>query len=171
MRSLITSDTTIKVSSTLDKSVGKKYLTDGSPETCWTSQQGLPQWIQLTFPQPIVPQRLSLIFQGGFVGTRCAIQIPSSISEAGNSSSPDPLAAGTTPKKLRDWTTQTQVFPEDVNRRQSFDLPPQSQDEAKARGGVEALRLVFEESSDFFGRITVYDLVLEGDLVEGSPDT
>ena len=28
-----------RVSSTLDKSVGKKYLTDGNPETCWTSQQ------------------------------------------------------------------------------------------------------------------------------------
>ncbi len=29
----------LRVSSTLDKSVGKKNLTDGSPETCWTSQQ------------------------------------------------------------------------------------------------------------------------------------
>lgn len=29
----------IRVSSTLDKSVGKKHLTDGSAETCWTSAQ------------------------------------------------------------------------------------------------------------------------------------
>ena len=29
----------LRVSSTLDKSVGKKYLIDGSPETCWSSQQ------------------------------------------------------------------------------------------------------------------------------------
>lgn len=28
-----------RVSSRLDKSVGSKCLTDGSPETCWTSQQ------------------------------------------------------------------------------------------------------------------------------------
>lgn len=28
-----------RVSSTLDKSVGKKYLLDKNPETCWTSQQ------------------------------------------------------------------------------------------------------------------------------------
>lgn len=56
-KSLIASDTKIKlvfpwltcayrlifqatrVSSVLDKAVGKKHLTDGNPETCWTSQQ------------------------------------------------------------------------------------------------------------------------------------
>ncbi|KAH8835113.1 hypothetical protein DL96DRAFT_23681 [Flagelloscypha sp. PMI_526] len=39
VQALITPETQIKVSSTLDKSVGKKHLVDGSPETCWTSQQ------------------------------------------------------------------------------------------------------------------------------------
>lgn len=28
--------------------------------------------------------------------------------------------------------------------------------------GVKCLKLVFEESSDFFGRITVYDVKIEG---------
>ncbi len=39
-----------RVSSTLDKSVGKKYLIDGSPETCWTSQQ-----VRMLFNGPIYP--------------------------------------------------------------------------------------------------------------------
>ncbi|KAH9082279.1 hypothetical protein EDB83DRAFT_2503366 [Lactarius deliciosus] len=120
---LITSDTRIKVSSTLDKSLGKSCLVDGSPETCWTSQQGLPQFIQLTFPSPVVPKRLSLTFQGGFVGTSCLI------SRAGS--------------KLRT------VYPEDANRAQTFDL---------------SITEPVGESSDFFGRVTVYDLMVEGQL-------
>lgn len=46
----------------------------------------------------------------------------------------------------------TEVYPEDVNRTQSFDLPEEDT--------VKALKLVFEESSDFFGRITVYGVDL-----------
>jgi len=33
-------------------------------------------------------------------------------------------------------------------------------------GGVSSVKLIFEESSDFFGRITVYDLKLEGILAQ-----
>lgn len=140
---LISSATKIKVSSTLDKSVGKKHLTDGSPETCWTSQQGLPQYIQLAFPSPVIPQRAAITFQGGFAGMRCSVEIP---------------VGGDTDKGT--WQTFCRIFPEDVNRKQTFDLIPASSDVIQK--GVDSLRLVFEESSDFFGRITVYDLQIEG---------
>ncbi|GBE77243.1 galactose-binding domain-like protein [Sparassis latifolia] len=143
-RSLLTSETRIKVSSTLDNSVGKKCLTDGDPETCWTSQQGTPQSIQLSFPSPVIPRKIALTFQGGFVGTRCSVQVlPSQIGLE-------------KPK----WQSYSQIFPEDVNRRQNFDLPVEL-----LQNGVESLKLVFEESSDFFGRITVYDLQLEGECL------
>ena len=59
----------------------------------------------------------------------------------------------------QEWTILTNVYPEDVNRRQSFDLIPSETDIAN---GVTGLKLIFEESSDFFGRITIYDLKLEG---------
>ncbi|KAI0053610.1 hypothetical protein FA95DRAFT_1579279 [Auriscalpium vulgare] len=136
--SLINAQAKIKVSSTLDKSVGRKCLTDGSPETCWTSQQGLPQYIQASFPSPALPKRVILTFQGGFAGTRCCldVQYPGS----------------------PEWHTWTRIYPEDVNRKQSFDLEAENQP-------VATLRLVFEESSDFFGRITVYDLQIEGTWV------
>ncbi|KZT08734.1 uncharacterized protein LAESUDRAFT_723653 [Laetiporus sulphureus 93-53] len=141
LQQLITSETRVKVSSTLDKSVGKKFLTDGDPETCWTSQQGLPQFIQLSFPAPILPKRFAITFQGGFVGTRCTVEIP---EETG-------------PEKTI-WQTLVQIYPEDVNRKQIFELPD-------LQRGVKAVKLVFHESSDFFGRITVYDLQLEGSNV------
>jgi len=56
----------------------------------------------------------------------------------------------------------TYVYPEDVNRRQSFDFIPS---EDLLTSGVTSLKLIFEESSDFFGRITIYDLKLEGCIV------
>ncbi|KAI0783111.1 galactose-binding domain-like protein [Abortiporus biennis] len=140
LKPLLTAETKTKVSSTLDKSVGKKYLTDGSPETCWASQQGTPQHIQITFKDPVVPKRLSITFQGGFVGTRCALEVRSGDSV--------------------EWRTWTRVYPEDVNRAQSFDLP-----DDMVQDSINSLRLVFEESSDFFGRITVYDLQLFGKIL------
>ncbi|KAF8488681.1 galactose-binding like protein [Gautieria morchelliformis] len=144
--SLITPETKVKVSSTLDKSVGKKYLTDGSAETCWTSGQGTPQYIQLAFPVPVTPTKVSLTFQGGFVGIRCAIHT--------RLHSPD---------QPSEWRFMTHVFPEDVNRRQTFDMSPiPDPPSERTAGAVDQIKLVFEESSDFFGRITVYDLGLEG---------
>lgn len=133
---LITSDTRIRVSSTLDKSLGKSCLVDGSPETCWTSQQGLPQFIQLTFPSPVIPKRLSLTFQGGFVGTTCLVATQS--------------------QDTTSWQQLTHIYPEDVNRAQTFDL--------SITEPVGGIKLIFEESSDFFGRVTVYDLMVEGQL-------
>ncbi|KAI1793074.1 hypothetical protein LXA43DRAFT_1092987 [Ganoderma leucocontextum] len=122
LQSLINESTKIKVSSTLDKSVGKKHLIDHSPETCWTSQQGTPQYIQLTFSTAVIPKRIELTFQGGFAGTRTS----------------------------------------DVNRKQVFDWMVAEADLVDAK--VESMRLVFEESSDFFGRITVYDLQILGSV-------
>lgn len=148
-----------RVSSTLDKTVGKKCLTDGSVETCWTSQQvrifrrhsstsshpvdlpqGTPQYIQISFDTAVIPRRVELTFQGGFVGRRCSVDV---------------VLPGE-----KEWKTLTRIYPEDVNRKQTFDLT--SQDPDLGQTAVQGLKLVFEESSDFFGRITVYDLQIFG---------
>ena len=54
------------------------------------------------------------------------------------------------------WQELIRIYPEDVNRAQMFDLT--------AGEPVQGIKLVFEESSDFFGRITVYDLMIEGQI-------
>jgi hypothetical protein len=79
------------------------------------------------------------------VGTRCSIEIPRVSREDETAKSK--------------WCKLTRIYPEDINRRQCFDLEIV---EGIADRGIESLRLVFEESSDFFGRITVYDLQVEG---------
>ncbi|KAJ3853433.1 hypothetical protein EV368DRAFT_73458 [Lentinula lateritia] len=143
MVSLISPGVVIKVSSTLDKSVGKKNLIDGSSETCWTSQQGLPQTITLILPSSsprgVIPKSLSITFQGGFVGRTCAI----------HARSVDRTHSDLAGKA--NWRLLTYVYPEDMERDVN-------------ELGITALRLTFETSSDFFGRVTVYDLDLKGYL-------
>lgn len=102
--------------------------------------QGLPQFIQLRFENAVIPRRISLMFQGGFVGTRCAI-----------------LASFST-ESAKEWRPLMSIYPENVNRRQTFDIH-------SSNAGVRTIKLVFEESSDFFGRITVYDLRIEGSVI------
>lgn len=138
----------LRVSSTLEKSVGKKNLTDGSPETCWTSKEGTPQFVQIVFDSPVRPRTVHLTFQGGFVGTRCSIRgsPPASTDDAEN-------GAGAESNEL-----VTTVYPEDINGRQSFELPWDDSDTPL----IDRLRIVFETSSDFYGRITIYNLQVDG---------
>jgi hypothetical protein len=75
-----------------------------------------------------------MTFQGGFVGTRCAVQVQSAEGK---------------------WEIKQTVYPEDVNRRQMFEL-------SLGDDPIRDVKLVFEQSSDFFGRITIYDLDILG---------
>ncbi|KAG1868273.1 galactose-binding domain-like protein [Suillus subalutaceus] len=134
----------VKVSSTLEKSTGKKHLTDSNPETCWTSREGPGQYIHLTFEKPAIPKRITIIFQGGFVGTKCRIEVSESSDRP-------------------EWQTWTHIHPEDANRRQTFDLIIHR--DGFPGEGIQSMKLVFEESSDFYGRITIYELKIEGLLL------
>lgn len=93
----------------------------------------------------MIPKRVLLTFQGGFVGTQCSVY----------------TSVDATNKKT--WSLLKTIYPEDVNRKQSFDLYPSGSGDID--GGVTSIKLVFETSSDFFGRITVYDLKLEGTVI------
>lgn len=86
--------------------------------------------------------KISITFQGGFVGTRCAVYVLPHITEEGD---------------IQEWQLFTHIFPEDVNRRQEFVISSQDDEQT-----VDQMKLLFEESSDFFGRITIYDLGVEG---------
>jgi len=149
VESLITPKPTIKVSSTLNNSVKRHNILDGSSETCWTSGQGTPQYVQLDFLSPVVPKRISLTFQGGFVGTHCSVDV-CNIAEDGHS---------------MEWHTLTHIYPENVNKQQSFELKGEEDVQKLVENGVQSIKLVFKRSSDLFGRITVYDLNVEGSVL------
>jgi hypothetical protein len=102
--------------------------------------KGTPQFIHFIFPCTVAVHRVSLTFQGGFVPTRTAVLI---------------LSTGTSNDELQSrWTSAATLYPDDVNRKQVFDI----EGECRSR----ELKLLMEETSDFFGRVTVYDVQLEG---------
>jgi len=140
-QSLISEVEGLKVSSTQDKATGKRNLLDANSETCWTSREGVPQHVVLTFAHQVRLRRISLTFQGGFVGTRCSIF---TMSE-GMPNEEEAVA----------WQLLTTIYPDDVNRKQVFALPEPSP-------WMLQLKLSFEESSDFFGRIIIYELDMDG---------
>jgi len=75
------------------------------------------------------------MFQGGFVGIDCEICLESNGKMASVFS----------------------FFPEDVNDLQSFPLPSNLTVESGTK-----LNLIFKQSSDFYGRVTVYQIQFYG---------
>ncbi|KAG0230722.1 Nuclear receptor 2C2-associated protein [Actinomortierella wolfii] len=138
MTSLLNSDCRIKVSSVLNRETtlyGKQFLTDGNDETCWNSDSGTPQFIVVDFGRPVKIQTIELMFQGGFVGKTCLLQrchVP----------------------PTNEWIDVTRFYPEDINPLQSFTIEDQEP--------TTRVKIVFEGSTDFFGRITVYKLDILG---------
>ncbi|KAI9319457.1 galactose-binding domain-like protein [Dichotomocladium elegans] len=139
--SLITPETRIKVSSVLNRdtaSYGKQHLIDGNEETCWNSEQGLPQHIVVDFGDSVSVHQVVLTFQGGFVGKKC-------------------YALGSEATTPNNYSIDLGSFyPEDVNSTQTFSF-----DNTNSR--IQRLKIVFEESTDFYGRITIYKMDLLGE--------
>ncbi|XP_015585330.1 nuclear receptor 2C2-associated protein [Cephus cinctus] len=123
-----------RVSSVLNKDIrhfGKKYMFDDCNETCWNSDSGIPQWIIFEFDKECSLSTIEIEFQGGFVGKDCFIE------------------AGPDSKSLN---FQESFFPEDTNTVQKFKLNQNIM--------AKIFKLVFKESTDFFGRIIIYKLSL-----------
>lgn len=107
---------------------------DCNEETCWNSDQGECQWVTLEFPQAVRVSQLKVQFQGGFSSKTCRLE--------------GYLKDG-------DFTVISDFYPEDNNSLQSFPIQ-----EAPA---VDKLKIMFENSADFFGRIIVYSLDVLGE--------
>ncbi|KAL3047570.1 hypothetical protein OYC64_021710 [Pagothenia borchgrevinki] len=134
--SLICSETQSRVSTVLNRDVkqyGKKYMFDCNEETCWNSDQGDCQWVSLEFPQSVKVSELKVQFQGGFSAKTCRLH--------------------GCPKDGA-FTQICDFYPEDDNSLQIFPIQ-----EAPA---VDKVKIMFENSADFFGRIIVYSLDILG---------
>ncbi|XP_013794925.1 nuclear receptor 2C2-associated protein-like [Limulus polyphemus] len=128
----------IRVSSVLNRDVkqfGKQYLTDGNDDTCWNSDQGSPQWISVIFSKPVKIEKLQLQFQGGFVGKDCWIEASVNKDEK--------------LQKIQD------IFLEDTNMLQTFNLQQVVE--------TSNMKIVFNTSTDLFGRVIVYKLEILGE--------
>nr|XP_060640016.1 nuclear receptor 2C2-associated protein [Anolis sagrei ordinatus] len=136
MASLICSEMVSRVSSILNrdaKQFGKSFMFDGKEETCWNSDQGSVQWLTLAFPQTVQVSEIIIQFQGGFASQKCTL------------------------KGFRngeELPETAEFYPEDTNSLQTFPMKEMQ---------LEKLKITFENSTDFFGRIIVYRLDVLGE--------
>lgn len=114
------------------KNWGKANLIDRNQDTCWNSEQGKSQWLDITFDTPVTIKEINILFQGGFVGRVCLLQ-----------------------SHEEQFKDITRFYPDDINTRQVF----------KVEGEGIRFRLSFETSSDFFGRIVIYDIDVLGSVM------
>lgn len=120
---------------------------DGTDETYWSSDQvcsfffmkflllmleilkGTPQFITLDFESPVEFKAVKIQFQGGFAGKDCSMIVTKATGEE----------------------IKEPFYPEDVNKTQTFALK-------ERETNVKSVRLAFDSSFDFFGRIVIYSL-------------
>ncbi|XP_030382501.1 nuclear receptor 2C2-associated protein [Scaptodrosophila lebanonensis] len=126
------------VSSVLNKETkqyGKQFMFDETEDTAWSSDEGLPQWISLSFDEPQAISGFCFQFQGGFVGQDATVLLYSS---------EDNKLLG-----------KEAFYPEDINSPQNFQLKHETSVEKCSK-----IKFVFASSTDLFGRIIVYKLKL-----------
>ena len=130
-----------KVSSQLSSEFKSKNMFDGNSDSCWNSDQGSPQFVIIDFARNVHVRGLRIMFQGGFVGQDCAVDV------------------GETLESLSTIITLEVI--EDSNRTQSFLF-----DGCGGGGGSgRYLRLLFPSSTDFYGRVTIYSLEVLGSIL------
>nr|XP_045601537.1 nuclear receptor 2C2-associated protein-like isoform X3 [Procambarus clarkii] len=130
-----------RVSSVLGKNtreLGKQHLFDDSPETCWNSDQGTPQWVALRWKDPVLVTAITAQFQGGFCGSA------DTVVEVGQDGSTN-------------WKELTLWHLEDVGTEQNLRLQQPCT--------LSKLRLTFKSSTDFHGRIIMYKLDVLGNNI------
>jgi len=113
------------------RSYGKMHMFDNCSETCWNSDAGMPQWVLISFEEECNISSFEVEFQGGFAGKNCHI-------EAGNDRT--------------QLTIIESFYPKDKNNLQRFILKNQIK--------AKIFKFVFKESTDFFGRIIIYNFSL-----------
>ncbi|KAI9292138.1 hypothetical protein K502DRAFT_320238, partial [Neoconidiobolus thromboides FSU 785] len=146
MTSVITSSTRIKVSSVLNKETktyGKQNLIDKDTESCWNSDSGLPQSIILDFGRLTKAKEIKITFQGGFVGSEGQLSVQNS-------------------KLGGEYFNINKVYFDDINAKQQAEIKIAEMDDSiKLKGkviedGFDRLKIQFDKSTDFFGRVVVY---------------
>lgn len=97
----------------------------------------MPQWIVIEFVEPQTVNGFSFQFQGGFAAKEAKIQIYKFIEENGNNDASRLLY-------------EEPFYADDINAEQKFSLKTQ-------QTNVKKLKFIIESSTDFFGRIIVYN--------------
>ncbi|KAJ0065682.1 hypothetical protein NL108_016218, partial [Boleophthalmus pectinirostris] len=99
------------------------------------------QWVSLEFPQSVKITEIKLQFQGGFAAKSCRLEGSHTDGEI----------------KVR------QFYPEDDNSLQISFNKPNHIFPIQEAPVVDKVKIIFENSTDFFGRVIVYSLDILGE--------
>jgi hypothetical protein len=119
--------------------------------SCWNSEgndgrSDSEQWIQLDFGRPVHPWQLRIQFQAGFSAESCTVQSKFAVESEFRSCWDDV-------KKLE--------------LSDAYDIQVRNiKEEEDLEHACSSLRFVFDDFSDFYGRVTIYQLEVWG--AEGS---
>jgi hypothetical protein len=170
----------------------KNMLSLDLPDACWNSDQGLPQTVTLDLGRPCHVTEMRISFQGGFVGQACtllALTSPTGVG-TGTNGTKTVSAEDKAEDEGESGGVLLECEPEDSNDEQCFyvsppsppaavtsaapAVPAESDKGSSVAGGdtsgrvcdsnraFQYYRVVFEASTDFYGRITIYQLGLYG---------
>ncbi len=115
---------------------------DGLLDTCWNSDQGSPQFVLMDFGKEVVVTDLHIMFQGGFSGVDAIVQVGSSLNA------------------LETLTSGLEIA--DCNELQTFPLQVAGDSNGSAPRQGRYVQVTFPSSTDFYGRVTIYQLELDG---------
>ncbi|EHB16735.1 Nuclear receptor 2C2-associated protein [Heterocephalus glaber] len=177
--SLVCPETESRVSSVLNRNTrqfGKKHLFDQDEETCWTSDQGPSQWVTLKFPQRVRVSQLQIQFQGGFSSHRGCLE-GSKQGEAlskiivfypkdNNSLQISCPGCGTSALVVSSWDWSPglgQVGAFRWDTKPLFALTAHAHTFPVPLAEVDQLKMTFEDTTDFFGRVVIYHLRVLGE--------
>ncbi|KAG7562266.1 hypothetical protein FFLO_02254 [Filobasidium floriforme] len=167
-RNITPKDTVVTVSSTFDKSSNKKNLLDGNEETCWSSQQGLPQSISLKVSKLTPITHIALTFQGGFSGTTCSVYLASDRPGKASEGVDLGLIFGGKiyPKDSNGLAPSSLPIPEalpDTFHENGIHIDSETNQTTAEKDWIKEVKLEFEKSADPWGRIVVYGVELLSD--------
>lgn len=133
-----------KVSSVLNRSseFSSKHMFDGRLDTCWNSDQGSPQFILMDFGKDVTVTDLHIMFQGGFSGADAVVQVGTSL---------DALETLASCLEIAD-SNDLQTFPLQMANGSSGTFLLQGR----------YVQITFPSSTDFYGRVTIYQLEVDG---------
>jgi hypothetical protein len=182
----------VRASSVLQRNVklyGPRLALEESEDSCWSSDQGTPQWLQLDFAAPVDTSALSLTFQGGFCGQACRVDVICAPSPSGAQAAAAGSVAGGAASAAGGAggggvcggggggaaSASDAALPGAAAAAAAAAAPawrtvaefePEDNNRAQtfacAAARVTRLRVVFARSTDFYGRVTVYRLRLTG---------
>ena len=141
----------------------KNALQLDNESSCWNSDAGETQWYTVEFHRPVTMTEIRLQFQAGFSAETGHVDVQYNVADNNDNNNEEEEAykqsvrAGSSVGNKEEWKRldNEELELEDALGVQTFRLEQPVEDCCK-------VRIVFEECTDFYGRVTLYQVQVWG---------